>query len=116
MDEPDAQQLIPSGTPVLGADGEPVGHVVATGAGHLLVQRGGAVAGDALIVHVPRDAVAAVKDNAVLLAATRDETMAAEQERTELVALLETAHMTPDRARLLRTLLEAMHAPTNGFA
>ena len=43
-----------------GADGAPVGQVVADGAVQLLVEEAGAAGGEALQLHVPRDAVAEV--------------------------------------------------------
>jgi hypothetical protein len=101
---------------VTGADGAPVGQVVADGAAQLLVEEAGAAGGEASQLHVPRDAVAAVGEGGVVLDITREEAVAAERERAELLALLAAAPLTPDRARLLRALLEATHSPTADVA
>ena len=115
MDKPDIPPLVPSGTPVVGSDGELVGRVVATEPRALLVEENG-TAGDAHFVHVPQEAVADVGEDAVVLAATRDVVAALEQERAELVAELQAAHLTPDRARLLRALLDEMGSPADDTA
>lgn len=112
MDKPDIPQLVPNGTPVVGSDGEVVGRVVATELGGLLVEEND-LAGDASFVHVPREVVAGVGEDVVVLAATHDEVAALEQERSELIAKLQAAHLTPDRARLLRALLNMMHSPSD---
>ena len=107
----DAPVIVPSGTPVVGADGEPVGHVVAAEPGGLLVAEAGATGGDDAHLHVPQGTVAEVGEQGVVLATTGEAAMAMERERAELAALLRRAHLTPDRVRLLRALLAALGAP-----
>ena len=84
--------------------------MVATEPRALLVEENGP-AGDTHFVHVPQEVVADVGEDAVVLAATRDEVAALEQERAELVAQLQAAHLTPNRVHLLRALLDMMRSP-----
>ena len=76
--------MVPSGTPVVGADGEPVGHVVAVEPGGLLVEEAGATGGDDARLHVPGGAVAEVGEQGVVLTTTGEAAMATERERAEL--------------------------------
>ena len=106
-----APALVPSGTPVVGADGAPVGQTVAAEPGVILVEPAGEAGGDAERLHVADEAVVAAGEGGVRLAVTGEELAAAERARGELVGLLREARLTPDRVDLLRALLERMQAP-----
>ena len=108
---PGAPPLVPSGTPVVDADGAPVGQAVAAEPGGMLVDQAGTAAGDVSLLHVPEEAVVEAGEGGVRLAVTGEELAAAERARGELVGLLQAARLTPDRVGLLRGLLERMHVP-----
>ena len=127
LDETDTPQIIPSGTPVVGADDVTVGHAVAVEPGGLLVEQAAGHAGDASLLHVPRAAVVDTSGGAVHLAVTGDELEAGERARRVLGAKLQEAHLTPDRVGMLQAILDQMRiapderawasdAPLHGFA
>ena len=109
--EADVVEIIPSGTPVLGVDDATVGHVVAVERGGLLVEQADVVGGDVSLLHVPHEVVAGAGEGAVRLTVDATPLEAAEQARTELLAALREARLTPDRVRILRAVLGEMRTP-----